>query len=168
MRIFLDTSIIVKEGYFRSGTIQAFLKAAKFLDFEVFVPEVVLDELNGKVRQEILERAGAYEKAARKLSTLTGSDLGQVNATDEIKKYTDWLDELLNDNKVEVLPYPNTTAKELVTKSYSGVKPFKIGGQGHKDFLIWSTIQEYLNRHPSTIKTIFLTNNSKPPPSLIF
>ncbi len=161
MRIFLDTSIIVKEGYFRSGTIQAFLKAAKFLDFEIFVPEVVLDELNGRVLQKISERVGAYEKAARELSALTGSDLGQVNATDEIEKYTDWLDELLDDNKVEVLPYPNTTTKELVTKSYSGLKPFKKGGEGHKDYLIWSTIQEYLNQHPSMITTILLTNNKK-------
>jgi hypothetical protein len=161
MHIILDTSVIVKEGYFRSGMMRALLKAAHFMDLKVLMPDVVWDELLGKAEKEIAKRTGAYDKAARGLNAITGKKIEPVNAASEFGDYENWLAEEIEKFGIDFLPYPATTTKELVTKSYEGEKPFKEDGDGHKDYLIWKSIIEFLQNQQAVAPTYFLTNNKK-------
>ena len=161
MRIILDTSVIVREGYFRSGMMRALLKAAHFMEWQVFIPEVVRDELLGKTKKEIAKRVGAFDKAARELGAITGKAIELGDAATEFGNYEDWLAEEMESFGIEILPYPSTTTGELVTKSYEGEKPFKENGDGHKDYLIWKSIVECLQNQQAFPPTYFLTNNRK-------
>jgi hypothetical protein len=161
MRIILDTSVIVREGYLRSGMMRALLKAAHFMEFKVLMPDVVWDELLGKAEKEIAKRAGAYDKAARELSAITGKTIEPVDAASEFGDYEDWLAEEIEKFAIDFLPYPATTTKELVTKSYDGEKPFKENGDGYKDYLIWQSIVGCLENPQEAMPTYLLTNNKK-------
>lgn len=161
MRIILDTSVIVREGYFRSGMMRALLKAAHFMEWKVLMPDVVWDELLGKAKKEIAKRAATYDKAARELNAITGKTIEPVDAASEFGDYEDWLAEEMEKFGIDFLPYPATTTKELVTKSYAGEKPFKENGDGHKDYLIWKSIVECLHNQQAATPTYFLTNNKK-------
>lgn len=89
MRIILDTSVIVREGYFRSGMMRALLKAAHFMEWKVLMPDVVWDELLGKAKKEISKRAATYDKAARELNAITGKTIEPVDAASEFGDYKD-------------------------------------------------------------------------------
>lgn len=161
MRIILDTSVTVREGYFRSGMMRALLKAAHFLEWNVLMPDVVWDELLGNAEKEIAKRAATYDKAARGLNAITGKTIEPVDAAAEFNDYKNWLAEEMEKFGIDFLPYPATTTKELVTKSYDGEKPFKENGDGHKDYLIWKSIVERLENQQAATPTYFLTNNKK-------
>ncbi len=161
MRIILDTSVIVREGYFRSGMMRALLKAAHFMEWKVLIPDVVWDELLGKAEKEIAKRVAAYDKAARELNAITGKTIEPGNADNDYGDYKDWLAEEVEKFGIDFLPYPATTTRELVAKSYEGEKPFKENGDGHKDYLIWRSIVECLQNQQEAAPTYLLTNNKK-------
>ena len=159
MKIFLDTSILIKEGYLRSETARTFLKAAKILDIGVCLPEVTYDELLGRVKIEINKQSDAAEKAIKKLINLTDKNFASPDPKEFFSNYENWLDELLDQNKVEILNYPDISPKEIVEASYIGKKPFKPRGEGYKDYLIWHTLLELTNKE-SREEFVFLTKNT--------
>ena len=95
------------------------------------------------------------------MNAITGKTIEPVDAASEFGDYEDWLAEEMEKFGIDFLPYPATTTKELVTKSYDGEKPFKENGDGHKDYLIWKSIVEYLQNQQAATPTYFLTNNKK-------
>ncbi len=160
MKIFLDTSILIKEGYLRSEAARTFLKAAKILDIGVCLPEVTYDELLGRVKIEINKQSDAAEKAIKKLINLTDKNFSTPDPKEFFSNYENWLGELLNQNEVEILNYPVVPPKEIVEASYIGKKPFKPSGKGYKDYLIWRTLLELTNKE-SHEEFVFVTNNTK-------
>lgn len=161
MRIFIDTNIIFKADFFRSVTAQNFLKATKFLEIEVLIPEVVIDEIKGNFSQELPDRLAKYKKLHQSLSELIDTDEVEINVNEEIEIYKNWLDNLLEEHEVTILPYPTTSTKEIITESYKKKRPFKENGEGHKDYLIWETIKNYVSEKPDDPQTFFLTDNIK-------
>lgn len=161
MRIFIDTNIIFKADFFRSTLAQNFLKAAKFLGVEVLIPEIVLDEIKGKFPQELLNRLSKYRKERKNLNELMVVQEINIDINREIERYEKWLDELLVEYEVIILPYTATSTKEVVIASYKRKKPFKENGDGYKDYLIWATIKNNISETPDDVETFFLTENIK-------
>lgn len=161
MRIFIDTNIIFKADFFRSTTAQSFLKAAKFLEIEVIIPDIVIDEVNGNFSKELPEKLTKFKKSYKELTELIDINEININISEKIKEYEDWLDTLLEEYEVTRLPYPKVSLKTIVTESYKKKKPFKDNGDGHKDYLIWETIKQYIAEKNNDPDTFFLTNNVK-------
>ncbi|AEI93098.1 PIN domain-containing protein [Roseobacter litoralis] len=92
---------------------------------------------------------------------MTSSSLFQPDVEAEASAYEDWLIELIEDNGIIVAPHPDVSAKELVSKCYEGAKPFKDGGEGHKDYLVWKTVATHINAQDTDASNFFLTNNTK-------
>ena len=161
MQIFIDTNIIVKENFLRSTNAQALLKAATFLGFDIVIPEIVIDEVKGKFSVKLAEKLTHYNKAQREVASLIEIDQRDISLDDEKEKYIKWLDDILEQYGVKILPYPEMPLKEIVTESYKAQKPFKEGGEGHKDYLIWKTISLYINNQENDVEKYFLTGNVK-------
>lgn len=159
MKVVLDTSVAIKEGYLRSASAHAFFKAAKLLGVSVCLPEVTCDELLGRVDLEIKKQAEAFDKASKKLAELTGKPVPRVDPDEAFSDYEDWLIGILDQYDAEILKYPEISPKELVKASYTGRKPFKKSGEGHKDYLIWRTLLTLAEEEPKQ-EIVFLTRNT--------
>ncbi len=161
INVFIDTSVIINESFLRSMTAQAFFKACVLLEIGVIIPEIVIDEAKGKYKDKLKEKLVTHKKSYKELSKIVDLEELDISITDKDEEYKDWLNELIEDNGIIVATYPNIPFKELVEKSYEKNKPFKSTGVGHKDYIIWKTIKEYIESQNSTLTNYFLTNNSE-------
>lgn len=161
MQIFFDTNIVVKESFFRSSTAHSFLKTARFLNLNVVIPQVVIDEVHGKYPDFIRVRHDKFEKAAKELNYLLEQPIStKVDLVSEETRFLSWLNETIRSTNIKVIPYPNVELRTIVTNSYKSRKPFKPSGEGYKDFLIWESIASYINDlECEDDEFYFLTNN---------
>ena len=160
MQVFIDTSAIVAENYFRSGSIRLLLKAARFLGIEIFVPEIVIDEVKGQFASKLRERTMAFNRAQKQLSELIEFDTQSADIRSEYSKFCSWIDLFVRRHGVVVLPYPEVTMQQIVRESYRAEKPFGKSDKGFKDFIIWKAISSYLIDHTQCVDTYFVTNNT--------
>ena len=156
--IFLDTNVFIDAGYFRAAGAQAFLRTCKFAGFDLAVPEVVLDEVRGNFEKDLSSALVSLTKAERQVARFVEYESDEISLEEEIERFDENLEELLQVVGIDVLPYPNTTTKELVLGGYSNRKPFKESGEGHKDFLIWKSIVEDIE--PADEPHVFVTSNT--------
>lgn len=156
--IFLDTNVFIDAGYFRATGAQAFLRICKLAGFDLAVPQVVLDEVQGNFEKGLSSSLVSLTKAERQVARFVTHESDEISLDDEIERFGENLDELLQDVGVIVLPYPATTTRELVLGGYSSRKPFKENGEGHKDFLIWKSIVEGID--PAAGPHVFVTSNT--------
>lgn len=160
--IYIDTNIVMNESFLRSSWSQSFLKACTLLQISVVIPEVVIDETKGNYPSHLRERAKSFQKAERELSKLIALQQQPLNVADLVEEYGGFLDELIEDHNVIIASYPKEiTAKKLVEMSYQAKKPFKDGGEGHKDYIVWETIKSHIMRKLTSTPNIFVTNNVK-------
>ena len=103
MIIFIDTNILFKADFFRSATALFFLKAAKFLEIEVIIPEIVIDEIKGNFFQELPKRLEKYKKELKNLNQLIDISDTNLDIEKETEKYGAWLDKLLEEYEVNIL-----------------------------------------------------------------
>jgi hypothetical protein len=159
--IYFDTNILISESFFCSAWAQSFIKACALLQINVVVPEIVVDEVNGNYPKHLNDKVRAFQKAERELSKLVDLKSQDFPIADLAEKQASFLEELFDDNGVEIAPYPEIPAKQLVEKSYEKQKPFKDSGEGHKDYILWETIKSHILRQETDSPHIFLTNNVK-------
>ncbi|WNO53178.1 PIN domain-containing protein [Stakelama saccharophila] len=159
--IFIDTNIIYTENFFRPPWVKSFLKACDILQISVVIPEVVVDEVKGNFLKEIVERYQTFQKSEKYLGRLVELNPNHLDITSISAKFNIFFDQLLDEHGVIVAPYPDISLKEIVKKSYEQPKPFKEGGEGHKDFLIWETVKCHILDASTSGSNILLTNNIK-------
>ena len=131
--VYLDTNIIMNAQFFRAATAQAFLEACNLLGMRVCIPEIVIDEVFGNFKEKLAEAKTALKKPTKLVKSLVDIEFPDIPVEDLSNQFQTWVLSLLKDNAVEILPYPDIVPKELVTKAYTKVKPFKSTVGGHKD-----------------------------------
>ncbi|GGM11824.1 hypothetical protein GCM10011534_37430 [Pseudooceanicola nanhaiensis] len=156
--IFLDTNVFIDAQYFRPAGAQAFLRTCKFAGFDIAVPEVVLDEVRGKYQQGLSAALVSLTKAERQVARFVTLESSEISFDEEIDSFNAFVEELLEDVGVDVLPYPDIATKDLVIGGYSNKKPYKENGEGHKDYLIWKSIVERVD--PADGPHVFVTSNT--------
>jgi len=159
--VFIDTNIIRNESYLRSANARAFLKACALLGINVAIPEIVLDEAIGNYPKTLIERIASFEKAQKELGKFIDLDDATFSVEDAVEEFKEWLADLLKDHGVHIIPYPEITPKELVSKSYENKKPFKTTGEGHKDYIVWESIKHHIESNATPLPYYLLDNNSK-------
>lgn len=159
--LYIDTSIVMNEGFFRSAFAQSFLRACALLQIKVVVPEVVLDEAVGNYPKRLRDKHRAFQKTERELAKLIDLNVQDIQIENIIEAYPGDFEDILLGAGVEIAPYPEVPAKELVTRAYGAKKPFKDSGEGHKDYLIWATIKSHILGPDTSPPNVFLTANVK-------
>jgi hypothetical protein len=159
--VYLDTSVAMNEAFLKSPYSEAFFKACAILQYSVVIPQIVVDELKGNYPKKLKEKMDAFQKSKKELNKLLDVDAPAIILTDAVKEFEEWLEDLIEEHGIKVVPYPDIPAKELVEQSYQAKKPFKESGEGHKDYIVWKTILNNILVGQTTPPHIFLTNNTK-------
>lgn len=143
MKIILDTNIITKDYSLQGGRVLKLSDAAKKLGYEVFIPEVVVDEILHQYGEELREAHQKYLKGVRALGRM-GYEVKKATEEDfvekEIEEKSQWYLKRLEDLSIKVLPYPTTKHHDIVYKEPHGKKPFANSQKGYRDSLIWETV----------------------------
>ena len=157
MIIYIDTSIIIRENFFRSAVAIACLHAAKLLNISVYIPQVVVDEAKYNIKKQLT----SAEKKLDECNKLIGENSLTVDWDVKSENLLKEFDKILSENDVILLPYPNTEHEVIVDRIYSNKRPFQGKETGYKDYLIWLSILKHLQQDSKPKKPIFLVNNPR-------
>lgn len=159
MKVILDTNIYFNDFKMTSGAFNIFFKYAKAIPFQIYLPEVVYDEILTKYRERLNDEIETIDKKHQILSRLLISPLDAVNIdiNDAVQKYKDYLDNIIKNEKIQLLKYPKIEHKLVVQSILNREKPFKDNGDGYRDKLILETLKENFKYPDETI--IFISNN---------
>ena len=148
MKIILDTNVITKDYQLQGGWIVKLGDAAHKLGYEVFVPQIVIDELFHQYRIELDDAFGKYQKGLRMLNRLGLKNLKDATTQDYVSQTCEekqaFFMQRLNELGVKVLPYPKVAHEIIVAKELCGQKPFVSSQKGYRDSLIWECVKEQL------------------------
>lgn len=159
--IYIDTNIIMNESFLRSPFSQAFLKASSLLQINVVIPDIVLDEVLGNYPKKLKIKAKEFLKAQKEIGKLIDIDDMDLNLDKICGDYEGYVLELIENAGIHIAPYPGVSSKDLVVRAYEAKKPFKDTGEGHKDFLVWETIKEHIEKEEIASPHFLITNNTK-------
>lgn len=159
MYIVIDTNQFIGNYRLESPQWRMLLDAANHLSYTVVVPEVVVDEVVNKFKEQLVEatqKMGALGRdLAKMLPDFDGS--GDVDVETSVDEYRSWLKAHLEASGVRIEPYPSVSHREVVAQDLAGKKPFR-QGRGYRDFLIWESVRTLANQLSSVV---FVTDNSK-------
>lgn len=140
MRVVIDSNLLIADYHQSSPSFQLLSRAAERCGVVLQIPEIVVDEVVNKHREEC---AKAWDKKAaldREAKRLFGPASG-CSFTGEIREtFPDRLSTRLQEAGVRILPYPKTEHKKLARHAMQKRKPFQGENKGYRDALIWETV----------------------------
>lgn len=168
MKVVLDSNIVIADLWMKSNSFKILFESARQGKIGIFIPEVVVDEIFNKYdhrlqksKTDIESEITTYNKLThgKKKSGITDTDIQR--ATDEYKAY---FNEVISENNIKILSYPDTEHKFLAKKAMLKLKPFNSNEKGYRDCLIWENIKNLLTEEEAVIalpELVFLSNNHK-------
>ncbi len=161
--IIIDTNVIHLDFKLNKARIVTLCNTSTILGHEIFIPEVVIDEIVKQYDEKAEEYINSFNKALKKLSDLSTSPITQtpIDAKGFISNYRNELNNRIKQLGIGIIPYPNTGHKIMVARELGKKKPFKDSTKGYRDALIWDSVMEHTQKYSSNCGIIFLTANSK-------
>ena len=164
MLVVLDTNAFHSDVHSTQPRLSGILDAPiNQAAFEVFVPEVVLRELDKQFRQRA-------KKVVREINKAVGEHRGELAALgmaapqamavdgNAVESYRKKLEERLATAGVQILPVPKDLSPALDWAVHRR-QPFKQTGEGFQDAVIWLSIVELALTRSETI--VFVSGNTK-------
>jgi hypothetical protein len=157
----------------KSSWLQTRLWALKG-QLQLWVPEVVIRETvrhySTQLDQHLAKMADA-DDALSKLSVGSHSHLGVDDHCSKVVAlkagYEQWLRERLGRVGATILPLPQMSHEEMLSRALREEKPFRIKGDGakkgpdgYRDMLIWASVAEYSAAHLGTSDTLILVTRN--------
>ena len=162
MHIVLDTNIIVSEGYGTSRRFKLFLSVARTLNYSVYVPEIVIDEVVAKFSRvsecETRSLRKHMTNLSRMLSRSLSDPLDALDMAGQTECFRNRLLAQLCQAGVQKLGYPSIPHRKVATRANSRKKPFDKKGSGYRDTLIWMTVLDLV---PSVDAQIVLVSTDR-------
>lgn len=147
-RIFLDSNIIIADPHMSGINFSIFLDRLPRIAAILTLPEVVLDEVVNKFRENLSSNWTSLLNKRRDIEKMLKAGLilsrEPLDITKEADKYHKSIVEQIELVGGSILEYPNILHKEIVARALQRRKPFKSDGSGYRDTLIWETIIEKL------------------------
>ena len=129
----------------------------------VVIPEIVLEELLGLYKRELITRVSSAHKSIGELNQIIQDQLDwevSVEIDKELEKYRNHLLEKFNSYYLDRLPYKNSYLQEIVQRSIQRIKPISAKGEEFRDSILWLSIIDYLKVN-SRDEVVFISNNVK-------
>lgn len=163
MNVVLDTNIYCADYRLRGGAFQIFWEAQTRIPIQLYVPEVVQDEIIGSFRRHLAEAAQSLNKVERAWSRLVDLPTFKTPAAGDLDQYTSrykgYLNGKFQERNAKTLSYPDVSHHELVQRAIDRRKPFSENGSGFRDALIWMSVVALQAEVCDTV--VFVTKNSK-------
>lgn len=161
MEVTIDTNIFVSDFNLDSPHARIFLDGLSLVPAKLHISEIVLDETINKFRETLEQKSKQLNELQNEVNRLLrrGFSLNLIHAQREAVAYEKTLLEKLKNVGANILPYPQSTHKEIVSKILQRRKPFKNGDSGYRDFLVWDSIRRLETFGVEEI--VFITNNTR-------
>jgi len=161
MKIVIDTNIICQDYWLEKPHFRVLLEGCSIIPATIYIPEVVVDELVNRYKEDLEEAVLKFQNAIRNINILTKEELKyEINDIDSlVNKYKTFLSSKLKERGVNIIPYPEIPHKKIVERDLARKKPFKRDGSGYRDYLIWENVKHIslFGEH----QVAFITNNIK-------
>lgn len=168
MKVILDSNIIISDFRLSSPDSKILLEASKKGDIDLYIPEIVLDEVYNKFEERLKEAKSKLDKETNIIKRLTTAKIienfSEKDVEKEVEEYKNHIQHLIKDNNVKLLEYPQTSHKDIVKKAIKKLKPFNSGEKGYRDSLIWENVKSLMPIMGTSIgnpDVLFITNNKK-------
>lgn len=161
--VVIDSNIICADFQMTGSSFRVFFDGLKRNEIELYVPEIVIDEVKSKYTEELQKCKSKTEQIALDIKRLTGKPISFSTISDFIQKaideYSRMLERQFTNVGAFIIDYPKVSHKTLVQRALSRRKPFTKAGDGYRDALIWETVVEIarIGRDP----LVFITKNHK-------
>lgn len=163
MHIFLDTNIILPDPFFNSFLANLLLEKAAEGQIKVYLPEVVLKEVQHKSKVRIFQLKSEIETALFEFYRLTGSSNKQHQFKLESPEDTisAFYSQKINEGILKVVDCTYSDYQNVLESSVKHDPPFfQDKKKEFKDALIWEGIKRFLKENgDSDEKKYFISNN---------
>jgi hypothetical protein len=123
----------------------------------------VIDEVVNHFRQKVLKNTGRIKASERNIAKLLKRPIFQIinekQIDEECNRYRRTLIGKLQGVNLKILPYPDVSHEEVVSRKLSSRKPFRDSGIGYRDFLIWSCVLDLALQSGPEI--VFISANTR-------
>lgn len=156
--VVLDTNVFVGDFLMHGAEFRVLLDGVgRVGGTRLAVPEAVVDETCTLYGERLREELSRIRTAHRDLSRLTGRELPlslSVDVDEERARYRTQLIARLEGADGTVIPYPELPHQAVVARELSRRKPFKKGGAGYRDYIIWLSALSQLERAEDTLALV--------------
>lgn len=168
MKTVLDANIIIADFRFNSTDSKVLLESSKKGDIDLFVPEIVLDEVFNKFEERLIDAKSKTDKELSVIKKMTDTDVkNEINEDfieEKVSEYKKYVYDLFGKNNINILDYPNVPHKEIAHKAIKKMKPFNTNEKGYRDSLVWENIKSLMPKigtNAANPDVVFVTNNKK-------
>lgn len=161
MNLVMDTCVVHADFRLQGTQFEILMDSRPRLGITTVVPEVVIDEVVNKHREQVQKLDDDWKKIGKNSIRLFGKNVLASHGPwcAEAFDYRAFLLKLLQQQGWKVLPYPSIDHSGVVQAMLSKRPPFKSGEYGYRDFLIWQSILEFAAKTEEEI--VFVTSNTK-------
>ena len=160
MNIFIDTSVIYKDPFWKGNFFSELIDIVKEKEIGLYISDIVLMEIErnyGKIiDQQIFQLSKAHSEIDHYQMELEGEST--IDKSKSIKGLKAHYKNLEKENIISVLKYTNEMMPEIVNRAIYRKKPFTETKTELKDTIIWLTYSEYAEKHKLK-DCILLTSN---------
>ncbi|MEL0659484.1 PIN domain-containing protein [Psychromonas arctica] len=159
----LDTNILHKDYDFRSKDLRKLIKLCSLYNVRVCIPQVVIDECLGQYDKEFSKALTGLKNAKKDVNRILNDKYINrfpfeefINGISQRKSiYSGVLKEFIKEKSIDILPYCQVPHQEVVKRMYNSEYPFigKDMERGYKDYLLTTSVLEYINEERAVIYT---------------
>ena len=160
IKVILDTNAICADYWMQGSSFRILFQGKHLLPIELMIPEVALDEVLNRYKEDLFEKKNAVTKALAQFDKITKNDrLNEMDPSIEelVSKYRIFLMAEIKNRKIKTIPYPKVDHKKIVEHDLKRLKPFKKDGSGYRDYLIWDCVEK---QSGSEHEVVFITANA--------
>jgi PIN domain len=160
MFIVLDSTVFWDDPNVKSGAWALLREFTRRSDSTVFIPQVVLDEVEANLGKRFDETMKEVKNALQSLARLIDGEykVPEPDRSQEMARYSKRFRSRLGELKIQRLSYPSISHPELVKRQVNHQRPFQAKGTGYRDALIWHSLLELLEG--SKEECVLVTKNS--------
>ncbi|MAO49482.1 MAG: hypothetical protein CML16_01195 [Pusillimonas sp.] len=142
-KIFIDTSVFMKENFFAGIKLNALIKHAKEQEIELYTTEITVEECLSNIEKQFLQGKNLFIKAIKNLSNKAKilKNVETLKPIFEIEESFDTKNELallkeefkdLIDENFRFITIDSNKTRKIIQDYFGENPPFKDGGKKHE------------------------------------
>ncbi len=145
MDIFIDTSVVYTDPFWKRNFPRQLLEAAKGGRVRVYIADVVLRELKRNFEKQLDKEFSAINSANGNIKKLTHrhQDIPTPTKDQYLEDFDKYYEELFKNKNVIKLPTDESMFSDLLDRAIERKKPFTDNRSEFKDAVIWTTYFKY-------------------------
>jgi predicted nucleic acid-binding protein len=162
MDIFVDTSVVYTDPFWKRNYPGQLLEAAKDGRVRVYIADVVLRELKRNFEKQLDKEFSSISSANSNIKKLTRihQDIPTPTKDKYLEDFDTYYEELFKNKNIITLPTDESMFNDLLDRAIERKKPFTDNRSEFKDAVIWTTYFKYA-KEKGLSNCHLLSNNKK-------